>query len=109
MNSRFQPETDGTVHCVYLARMTSKFINGDQFLIVAGSTKGTGYGYGPGGGDDEDVFITILDPNTGELTSGRKNNELIGTEEDDFIAGICDDPVDQGSFYIVGASCQKPS
>ena len=62
---KIQPETDGTVHRVYLAGMINKFIGGGQFLIVAGSTRGRGQGYGPGGGDHDNGFITILDPNTG--------------------------------------------
>ena len=55
-------------------------------------------------GDHEDGLIVILDSNTGELTSSRKNNEPIGNAENDFIAGFCDNPDDPGSFDIVGTT-----
>lgn len=83
--------------------MTNKFISTDQYLIVAGSTRSNN-GNERGGVSNEDGFITILYVNTSELASDRKNNERIGSSEDDFISGICDDRDDAGSFCIVGAT-----
>lgn len=80
-----------------------------KFLVVAGSTRGMGIGYGPAAGDDEDGFITLLDLDTGELfvdpdSSFNTNNKRIGTAADDAVLGVCDDPNDPTSFYIVGAT-----
>jgi hypothetical protein len=75
-----------------------------QFLIIAGSTRGIGYGYGSAKGNDEDGFITLLDLSTGSLLADRTNNKRIGSADDDVIAGICDDPNDPDSFYVVGAT-----
>jgi hypothetical protein len=75
-------------------------------LIVAGSTRGMGNGYGSADGNDEDGYISVIDPNSGALVNdgSTKNNVRIGTAEDDIIAGICDDPNDPNSFYVVGAT-----
>ena len=76
-------------------------------MVVAGSTRGQGEGYGNAEGNDEDGFITILNTDTGELSDMAdldRSNKRIGTAEDDIIAGICDDPMDVNSFYIVGAT-----
>jgi hypothetical protein len=78
-----------------------------EYLIVAGSTRGQGNGYGAANGDDEDGFITVLDPVTGALHTGttiNKNNIREGTTEDDIVSGICDDPSDEQSFFVVGAT-----
>ena len=106
-NAYFPIDTNasGKKNDVYLGGMILKTLPVRQVLIVAGSTRGQGEGYGNADGDDEDGFITVLDPETGGLLSTTgKNNERIGTAEDDVIAGICDDPNDPGSFYIVGAT-----
>jgi hypothetical protein len=95
------PEANGVVPRVYIGGM---IVKNDNFLVVAGSTRGLGVGLGPAAGDDEDGFLTLVDIATGELLSGRKNNERIGSEEDDVISGICDDPNDPDSFYVVGAT-----
>jgi hypothetical protein len=44
----------------------------------------------PAGAVSADVF-SILDPSTGELSEGRKNNVRIGSIKDDVVTGICDD------------------
>jgi hypothetical protein len=99
------PDANGQKSDVYLGGMILKTLPIRQVLIVAGSTRGHGEGYGEADGDDEDGFITVLDPELGSLLSTTgKNNERIGTAEDDVIAGICDDPNDPGSFYIVGGT-----
>ena len=80
--------------------------NSQEQLIVAGSTRGLGNGYGDATGDDEDGFITVLDPTTGTLHTGTTttNNIREGTGEDDIVSGICDDPSDEQSFFVVGAT-----
>ena len=45
----------------------------------------------PAGAVAADVF-SILDPSTGELSEGRKNNVRIGSIKDDVVTGICEDP-----------------
>mmetsp|Transcript_37109 Transcript_37109/g.90205 ORF Transcript_37109/g.90205 Transcript_37109/m.90205 type:complete len:1792 (-) Transcript_37109:112-5487(-) len=85
-----------------------------KFLVVAGSTRAKGTGYGQSQGTDEDGFLTLIDKNTGnllDLTSSvavsagiTTNNARIGTYADDIITGICNDPNDPDSFFIVGAT-----
>lgn len=101
-----QVDADGNTPDVYLGGMIYKVLNEDlDLLIVAGSTRGLGEGYGDAAGDDEDGFITVIDPLTGELVAnGQKTNERIGTAEDDIIGGICDDKNDKNAFYVVGAT-----
>ncbi|KAL3914584.1 MAG: hypothetical protein SGARI_000047 [Bacillariaceae sp.] len=106
-NSHFPitPGADGKKSDVYLGGMILKTLPVRQVLIVAGSTRGHGEAYGSADGDDEDGFLTVLDPELGTLLSTTgKNNERIGTATDDVIAGICDDPNDPSSFYIVGGT-----
>jgi hypothetical protein len=91
------PLSDGTKPTVYVAGMILK---NNEFLVVAGSTRALGDGYGPADGDDEDGYITLLDPATGKLLQ----NERYGTAEDDVVSGVCDDPNDPTSIYIVGAT-----
>jgi hypothetical protein len=95
------PGPDGTKPTVYVGGIILK---NNEFLVVAGSTRAMGDGYGCAEGDDEDGYLTLLDPATGELLQGRENNERYGTEEDDVVSGICDDPNDPNSIYIVGAT-----
>jgi hypothetical protein len=78
--------------------------SGQEYLIVAGSTRGLGEAYGNAEGNDEDGFVTVLDPATGELHAGTKNNIREGTAEDDIVTGICDDPTDEEAFFVVGAT-----
>ncbi|CAJ1959226.1 unnamed protein product [Cylindrotheca closterium] len=85
-----------------------------EFLVVAGSTRGKGTGYGQSQGTDEDGFLTLIDKTTGnllDLTSPvavaagiTTNNARIGTYADDIITGLCNDPNDPDSFFIVGAT-----
>ncbi|KAG7355466.1 hypothetical protein IV203_000152 [Nitzschia inconspicua] len=100
------PDASGNKEDVFLGGMILKNIEGGQsVLIAAGSTRGHGDGYGEADGNDEDGFITVVDIQTGQLSeSVATNNERIGTAEDDLIAGICDDPNDPNSFYIVGGT-----
>ena len=105
--------TDGSVApprpSVYVGGMIWKSKVG---LIVAGSTSAHGEAYGPADGDDEDGFVAVLDPSTGQLgnqavtTSGNPvvTNERHGTEQYDIVTSICDDPNDDSAFYIVGAT-----
>ncbi|KAG7361781.1 hypothetical protein IV203_036882 [Nitzschia inconspicua] len=78
--------------------------NNQEYLIVAGSTRGLGDGYGNAEGDDEDGFITVLDPATGDLHASTTNSMREGSAEDDIVTGICDDPYDETSFFVVGAT-----
>jgi len=97
-------ESNGIVPRAYLGGLILKKAEDGEYLVVAGSTRGIGDGYGGAEGTDEDGFITIIDLDTGELTTNRKNQERIGSEEDDLITGICDNPSDPMSFYVVGAT-----
>lgn len=94
--------SDGTRPDVYLGGMIFK---SKSQLVIAGSTRGTGEAYGLADGDDEDGFVAVLNPTTGELiANGQTTDQRIGTVEDDIIAGICDDNNDSNAFYIVGAT-----
>mmetsp|Transcript_27014 Transcript_27014/g.64516 ORF Transcript_27014/g.64516 Transcript_27014/m.64516 type:complete len:1314 (+) Transcript_27014:531-4472(+) len=95
-----------------------------DLLVVAGSTRGMGVGYGNAEGNDEDGYLTLVDPTSGQLVnlnngaptsqdssvsnlpaiSLSRNNERIGTAQDDIITGICDDPSDDDGFFVVGAT-----
>jgi hypothetical protein len=77
---------------------------GRDLLVISGSTRAFGEAYGSAEGTDEDGFLTILDPATGNLYEGIPNNMREGTEEDDLVLGICDDPSDPNSFYVLGAT-----
>ncbi|KAL3925155.1 MAG: hypothetical protein SGILL_000597 [Bacillariaceae sp.] len=96
----------GTPPRVYLGGLVYKqdSTSGQEYLIIAGSTRGLGDAYGSGEGDDEDGFLTVLDPATGELHAGTTNTKREGTAEDDIVTGICDDPTAEDTFYIVGAT-----
>jgi len=97
------PDSNGNIPRVYLGGAILK--KSDGYLAVAGSTRGKGEGYGTANGDDEDGFVTLLDMNTGKLaTDVLKNNMREGTAQDDVVLGICDDPDDPSSFYIVGST-----
>jgi hypothetical protein len=75
------------------------------YLAIAGSTRGLGEAYGAAVGMDEDGFITLLDLQTGELsTDVDRNNIREGSAEDDIVLGICHDPADDSSFYVVGGT-----
>jgi hypothetical protein len=86
----------------------------NEFLIVAGSTRGISDGYGPGVGGDEDGYISFIDKDTGQLlditssaaSAGNlvRNSARIGTFDDDIITGICNDFSDPNSFFVVGAT-----
>ncbi|KAG7349204.1 hypothetical protein IV203_011801 [Nitzschia inconspicua] len=77
---------------------------GREMIVVSGSTRGRGRGYGSSAGGEEDGFLTILDPATGDLYSEITAQIRDGSPADDIITGICDDPTDATSFYIVGAT-----
>lgn len=97
------PDSDGTIPRAYLGGAILKKSQG--YLALSGSTRGMGEGYGMARGNDEDGFVTLLDIDTGELATGvLKNNLREGTSEDDVVLGICHDPDDSSSFYIVGAT-----
>ncbi len=96
-----EPSADGTTKTVYVGGMIFKQ---DVGLIVAGSTAALGNGYGPAEGDDDDGYVTILDPSTGQLKSTGINNQRFGTAEYDIVTSICDDPDDPTNFYIVGST-----
>ena len=100
-------EPDGSSPRVNIGGIVLKKTGSTGFMVVAGSTRGKGRGYGDAAGDDEDGFITLLDLETGKLVTDRKNQKRFGTAgeaTDDEITGICDDPNDPESVYIVGAS-----
>jgi hypothetical protein len=72
----------------------------DQHLLMVGSTRGRGSAYGDAEGDDEDGFLTLLDLATGNVTQSVR----IGTNKPDVIMGVCADPLNSESVYIVGAT-----
>jgi hypothetical protein len=77
----------------------------DDYLLVAGSTTGTGDIFGAASGDGMDGFITKLDLVTGEIDAARTNNSLrIGTEQDDYIISMCHKDGQADSIYLVGAT-----
>jgi len=99
------PDGDGsgTIPRVFLGGAIVKKSLG--YLAIAGSTRGLGKGYGAAVGNDEDGFIILLDLQTGELSSEvDRNNIREGSAEDDIVLGICQDPDDNESFFVVGAT-----
>jgi len=75
------------------------------YLAVSGSTRGMGKGYGAATGSDEDGFVALIDTDSGELSDSiNKDNVRVGTAEDDFVLGMCHDPNDDSSFYVVGGT-----
>ena len=105
---RVDPDGDntGTIPRVFLGGAILKKSKG--YLAVSGSTRGMGSAYGAATGNDEDGFLTLLDMNTGELfESAGKNNLREGTPEDDVVLGMCHDPNDDSSLYIVGGTKGK--
>jgi len=99
------PDGDGTgtIPRVYLGGLILKKSGG--YLAVSGSTSGMGTGYGAATGTDKDGFIVLLDMNTGELSENvERNNSREGTAEDDRVLGMCHDPNDNSSFYVVGGT-----
>jgi hypothetical protein len=111
-STNFPIDTDanGDKPDVYLGGMILKqSTTAGPILIVAGSTRGMGTGYGAAEGNDEDGYISVINPTSGTLLdvsdgSLNRNNVRIGTAQDDIIGGICDDPTDPNSFYIVGGT-----
>ena len=98
--------TDDVLASVHVGGMINKPGVG---LIIAGSTAAQGEGYGPGTGEDEDGFVTILDPATGELHNSdvegsARTSQRFGSDSFDIVTNICDDPIDENAFYIVGAT-----
>jgi len=93
----------GTIPRVFLGGAIVKKKLG--YLAIAGSTRGLGRGYGAAVGNDEDGFIILLDLKTGELSSDvDRNNIREGSAEDDIVLGICQDPADDDSFFVVGGT-----
>jgi len=95
-----ESENNGSTPRVYLGGHIVKDSQDGKVLIAAGSTRGMGFGYGDAEGDDEDGYISVLDPETGQVQNQRR----IGSDQDDVIMGICDDPEDVHSFYVVGGT-----
>jgi hypothetical protein len=104
----FPMEFDGSGHVprVYIGGIIYKKDLADrEMLIVAGSTRGQGNIYGDAEGDDEDGFLAIIDPLTGEeFGKDLIHSKREGSPEDDIVTAVCDDPNDPSSFYIVGAT-----
>jgi len=99
------PDNDisGTIPRVFLGGAILNKQKG--YLAVSGSTRGFGDGYGAAHGNDEDGYIALVDINTGELTELMlRDNIRVGTSEDDTIFGMCQDPKDRESFYVVGGT-----
>jgi len=96
-------DDNGTKPRVYIGGAIIKKNPG--VLAIAGSTRGMGNGYGNARGTDEDGFVTLLDLSTGNLAQNvERNNIREGSAQDDIVNGICHDPNDSSSFYIVGAT-----
>ena len=99
-------DNDDVLSSVHVGGMINKPGVG---LIIAGSTAAQGVAYGPGSGTDEDGFVTILDPATGELHNSdvegsARTSQRFGSDSFDIVTNICDDPFDENAFYIVGAT-----
>jgi len=60
---------------VYIGGAITKTVpdSGETYLLVAGSTRGEGDGYGLGVGQDEDGFVSVLNPDSGELATEREH------------------------------------
>jgi hypothetical protein len=98
------PSSDNPQPRVYIGGIIHKktsLTTDDSLLIVVGSTRGTGPGYGLAEGDDEDGFVTVIDPITGDFLGDGVRE---GSAKDDIVTGICDDVDDPDHFFIVGAT-----
>lgn len=77
------------------------------YVLISGSTRSTGAAFGKddgkASGDYDDAFFAIYDKTTGDLVNG----ERVETPGDDFVLGMCHDPNDSSSFYVVGGSSAK--
>jgi hypothetical protein len=78
-------------------------------LIVVGSTAAEGEVYGEVTGRADDGFMAVLNPETGALHNSNgdgsgKTSKRFGSDSFDIVTDICDDPIDENAFYIVGAT-----
>mmetsp|Transcript_21392 Transcript_21392/g.59487 ORF Transcript_21392/g.59487 Transcript_21392/m.59487 type:complete len:1310 (-) Transcript_21392:549-4478(-) len=84
------------------------FNGNEKHLIVAGTTNGQGDAYGSvePGSLDLDGFIATVHVRKGSLTQNPAfaNQKRVGTAVDDSILGICEDPSDPDSFFVVGST-----
>eukprot|EP00531_Pseudo-nitzschia_arenysensis_P009071 CAMPEP_0116153894 /NCGR_PEP_ID=MMETSP0329-20121206/21488_1 /TAXON_ID=697910 /ORGANISM="Pseudo-nitzschia arenysensis, Strain B593" /LENGTH=1785 /DNA_ID=CAMNT_0003650833 /DNA_START=191 /DNA_END=5549 /DNA_ORIENTATION=- len=101
---------DNPMDRVFIGGIIHKITSDNKNLvIVVGSTRGSGKGYGLSDGNDEDGFVTVIDPSTGEILGdgareGSDEDDIEGSDEDDIVTGLCDDPNDPDHFFIVGAT-----
>ena len=101
-----RPDSNGGLPRVFLGGAILKKSKG--YLAVSGSTRGKGRVYGAASGNDEDGFVTLLDMNTGALAGSVDRNKMReGTAEDDTVLGMCHNPYDESSFYLVGGTKGK--
>jgi hypothetical protein len=54
--------------------------SGRELIVISGSTLGLGNGYGNAAGDDDDGFLTILDPSSGERCRDRTYQQHTTTD-----------------------------
>jgi hypothetical protein len=104
-------EAGGTTPPVFVAGMSlHKDDNGIQYLLVSGSTYGTGEAFGMDatpGTVDEDGFVMKLNVSDGSLFNQSRQRG----DKDDFIRGMCNnrgrghpDSDEADHFYIVGGT-----
>jgi hypothetical protein len=74
------------------------------FVTISGSSRSTGAALGEDAstqmGDYEDAFFATYEMNTGALV----NTQRVDSVGDTFVLGMCDDPNDSSSFYVVGGT-----
>lgn len=74
------------------------------YVTISGSTRSTGAGFGEENaarmGDYEDAFFAAYHMDTGELVNSQREDSV----GDTFVVGMCDDPNDPTSLYVVGGT-----
>ena len=80
---------------------TTGMISVSKGLVVVGNTRGNGNHFGTGDGEHMDGWIFVVDPTTGDVTTSSRFSNSGG---DNWIKGVCSDPNDSDTLYIVGAT-----
>lgn len=85
----------------------------DDVLVAVGTTSGHGNAFGTDtmNGGDLDGFIVKLSPSTGSLVGGSDDPSNLASarlqsvnQHDDWVSGLCHNPRDSSSVYVVGAT-----
>ncbi|GKY97834.1 hypothetical protein MPSEU_000741500 [Mayamaea pseudoterrestris] len=103
----YATNTGATVHAAGLLKVS------DDILLAVGTTSGHGDAFGKDAmsGDDLDGFITKINPATGKMAGSWDDPSNLASvrlqsmnRRDDWVSGLCHNPRDSSSIYVVGAT-----